>query len=538
MENNRENWGSRLGVILAVAGSAVGLGNFLVFPGRVAANGGGAFLIPYFIAFVLIGIPLAWMEWSLGRRGGKVGHGTGPGILNAVVDHPGAKYLGSLGVIGPMLIFFFYVYIESWLLGFIWYSITGALSTAAQSADSMAAFLNSYLDFELTILGFPAAILFFIVTFFANFVIIFLGVRKGIETSAKILMPLLLILGVVLMIRVLSLPGIGAGLGFLWNPDFSKLTDINVWFAATTQIFFTLSVGIGTILTYASYVKPKQDIALSSLTANGTNQLVEVIIGGTIVIPAAVALLGAAATEGIAQAGVGELGFITMPLIFAKMGAVVGFVLQLIWFVLLFVGGLTSSVSILQPGISFLEDELRMTRKSSVTALGLIILFFSVLVIWGFKAGTADEIDIWGFQFSLLLFGTIEAIIFAWVLGVDEGTKELEEGAEISIPKLFRFIMKYVTPTFLIVLIALWMFQSGETETGEKIYSGLDKILMRNITPQDVNLWGGIKTTNVMVIKLFRAALFILFGAVNLTIFSAWRNRTAVQLGEVEDGLD
>lgn len=527
MNQKRENWGSRIGVILAVAGSAVGLGNFLVFPGRVAANGGAAFLIPYFIAFIIIGIPLAWMEWSLGRRGGKIGHGTGPGILNTVVDHPAAKYFGSLGVIGPLLIFFFYIYIESWILGFIWYAINGELSRAAMGADTMAGFLGDYLSGEKTIAEIPAHLIFFIITFVLNFSIIWFGVRRGIERSAKIFMPLLIILGVVLMIKVFTLPGIGEGFGFLWNPDFSRLGDIDVWFAATTQIFFTLSVGIGTLLTYASYVKPKQDIALSSLTANATNELVEVIIGGTIVIPAAIALLGTAASADIAKSGVVDLGFITMPLIFSKMGEIVGYILQIVWFVLLFISGITSSVSILQPGISFLEDELRMDRKSSITVLGAITLFFSLLVIWGFNAGAADEIDLWGFQFTLLLFGTIEAIVFSWILGIPEGIRELQEGAEITISKPFIFIMKYITPTFLIGLLILWFTNGG----------GIDKILLKGVVSEPVTLFGGIETTNITFIWGFRISLLALFAALNLTIFTAWRNRTPAQFLEVEDEL-
>ncbi len=529
MSNSRENWGSRLGVILAVAGSAVGLGNFLVFPGRVAANGGGAFLIPYFIAFILIGIPLAWMEWALGRRGGKYGHGTGPGILNTIIDHPSAKYLGSLGVVGPMLIFFFYIFIESWLLGYIYFSATGELSAAAANgAASVSALLfDSYLTGNHSIVGIPSVYLFFSISFLLNFGIIFFGVRKGIENTAKVLMPLLLILGFILMIRVLTLPGISSGLGFMWNPDFSKLLDIEVWFQATSQIFFTLSVGVGTILTYASYVKPKQDIALSSLTANSTNEFIEVIIGGTIVIPAAVTLLGAAATEGVAKAGVVDLGFITMPLIFDHMGDKVGFVLQVLWFTLLFIGGLTSSISMLQPSISFLEDELRLERKTSIVVLGLITLFFSLLVIYGFNCGAAGEIDLWGFNFSLIFFGTIEAITFAWILGVKEGVKELLEGAEIGIPKPFLFIMKYITPTFLIGLVFLWFTKGG----------GWDRVMLTNLVVENVSLPSipllfpdGIETTNRTFIIFFRGALLSLLIMVNWTIFVAWRNRCGVSI--------
>jgi NSS family neurotransmitter:Na+ symporter len=512
MAEKRENWGSKLGVILAVAGSAVGLGNFLVFPGRVAANGGGAFLIPYFVAFVLIGIPLSWMEWSLGRFGGRYGHGTGPGILNSVIKKPFAKYLGTLGIIGPLLIFFFYVYIESWLLGFIWYAITGALSQASVSAESMGVFLDSYLGFELMILGIPAVIFFFIITFFVNFGIIFLGVRRGIEASAKVLMPLLLLLGLVLMIKVLTLPNISEGLGFLWNPDLSQLLDVNVWFAATSQIFFTLSVGIGCILTYASYVKKDQDIALSSLTANGTNEFIEVIIGGTIVIPTAVVFLGVAGATKVAGGGVVGLGFITMPLLFTEMGSTIGYILQIAWFTLLFIGGVTSSVSILQPGISFLEDELKLKRKSSISVLAVVTMFYTILVIVGMNAGAADEIDLWGFQLSLLLFGAVEAVVFSWVLGVDKGFDELNHGADIRIPKFFKFVMRYITPTFLIGLLILWVTIGG----------GSEMMLLTNLEVVPVSVFG-LDMTNKTFIVFLRLAFLALLAAINLTVYIAWK---------------
>ena len=524
MKGSRENWGSKLGVILAVAGSAVGLGNFLVFPGRVAANGGGAFLIPYFIAFILIGIPLAWMEWALGRYGGRFGHGTGPGIFNAIIRKPYAKYLGTLGVIGPLLIFFFYIYIESWLLGFIWYSITGALSVAAQSADTMGSFLDNYLKFKMELLGVPSAILFFLITFFLNFGIIFLGVRKGIEASAKILMPLLIVLGLILMIKVLTLDGISKGLGFLWNPDLSRLKDIDVWFAATSQIFFTLSVGIGTILTYASYVKKDQDVALSSLTANGTNEFIEVIIGGTIVIPTAVVFLGVAGAKDVAASGVVGLGFITMPMLFTQMGDSIGYILQISWFALLFIGGVTSSISILQPGISFLEDELKFQRKKSVTILSVITMFYTVLVIIGMNAGAADEIDLWVFKLSLLLFGAVEAVVFSWILGVDNGFEELTRGSDINIPKFFKFIMQFITPTFIIALLILWFTIGG----------GKDLMLLRNLDVKTTKILG-VSVTNISFIILLRVSFVALLGAINVAVYYAWKNREIKEL-EIENG--
>jgi SNF family Na+-dependent transporter len=459
MAKKRENWASKIGVVLAVAGSAVGLGNFLRFPGVAAANGGGAFLIPYFIAFIFLGIPLAWIEWTLGRYGGQFEHGSAPGILNAVVRKPWAKYLGSLGIFGPLFINFYYIFVESWLLGYVWYAISGTLANASGAFPTMGEFFSQYITLQIQIMGIPAALFFFIITLILNFAIVFFGVKRGIERASRIMMPILVVLGLIMLVRVLTLPNISQGLGFLWNPDFSKLLDINVWFAASGQIFFTLSVGIGAILTYSSYVKKNQDIALSSLSANAANEFLEVIIGGTIVIPAAIVMMGAGQAESIANAGTFNLGFITMPMIFGMLPFAMFF--QIVWFLLLFIGGVTSSISLLQPGISFCEDELNMNRRQSIGVLFFVFLIMGLFSVYGLGAGVVDEMDFWAGNFSLILFGTIMAVIFSWVLGVDKGWKEMNRGGDIKIPVIFKFIMKYITPTYLIVLLILWVALSG-----------------------------------------------------------------------------
>jgi SNF family Na+-dependent transporter len=211
----REYWSSKLGVILAVAGSAIGLGNFLRFPVKAATYGGGAFLIPYLIAFVVLGIPLAWVEWTLGRYGGKHSYGSAPGILYVVTGKPWAKYLGSLGVIGPLLIYFYYIYIESWLLGFSWYALTGELMYAVHK-NTISELFGNYITLKTTLSGcMPAALFFFILTFIINFGIIGFGIRRGIEQINKFALPLIFILGILLFVRVLTTPGINRGLGFM-----------------------------------------------------------------------------------------------------------------------------------------------------------------------------------------------------------------------------------------------------------------------------------------------------------------------------------
>lgn len=458
MAGNRDQWGTKLGVILAVAGSAIGLGNFLRFPVKTAEYGGGAFLIPYFVALLVIGIPLAWVEWTLGRYGGRFGHGSGPGILNAAVRRPWAKYLGSIGVFGPVLIFFYYVVIESWLLGFAWYSLTGDLLRAVADKQ-VGAFFGNYILLKTTILGMPAALFFFLLTFAVNFIVIGFGIRRGIELVNKIALPVLLLLGILLFVRVLTIDGIGKGLGFMWNPDLSRLLDFRVWLEAAGQIFFTLSVGIGAILTYASYIKKDQDIALSSLTSCATNEFTEVILGGTIVVPLAVVIYGATNIQEIATLGTMGLSFQTMPQIFGVIP--LGGFFQFIWFFLLFIAGITSSISVLQPGISFFEDEAGYSKRRAVAIVGSISLLMGLVALYGTGADAIDEMDFWAVNICLILFGMIEAIVFAWIYGIDRGWKELNRGSDIRIPRFFRFTLKWITPTFLIVLLGGWLVTQG-----------------------------------------------------------------------------
>lgn len=465
----REHWGSKIGVILAVAGSAVGLGNFLRFPAKAVQNGGGAFMIPYFVAFLLLGIPLMWVEWTLGRMGGQAGHGTAPGMFDKL-DGAGrwAKYLGTIGVLGPFVILIYYLYIESWTLAYAFYSFTGHLPLAG-GQESMKAFLSGYqgLAHNQFFSGLGPALLFFLITFLVNFYFIYRGIQGGIEKLSRYGMPILLVLGILLAIRVLLLGtpdpaqpqlSINNALGFFWNPDFSQLSNARVWIEAAGQIFFTLSVGIGVILTYASYLKKNDDVTLSGLSASATNEFCEVILGGSIVIPAAFVFLGGASGAlAAAQSGTFNLGFVTMPMIFGKIPA--GAVFSGLWFSLLFIAGITSSVSLIQPAVSFLEDELGWARRKSVLVLGAVSLIACMPAIFFLGHGFVDELDFWGGTFFLVVFATIEVILFAWVYGIDRGWREMHQGARLRIPTFYKYVLKYVTPLFLLGLLGVWSYQ-------------------------------------------------------------------------------
>ncbi|HKY59708.1 MAG TPA: sodium:calcium symporter, partial [Gemmatimonadota bacterium] len=212
----REQWGTRIGLILAMAGNAVGLGNFLRFPVQAAENGGGAFMIPYFLSLILLGIPLMWVEWSIGRHGGVRGHGSTPGMLDAIWRHPIAKYLGALGIFMPFVVMVYYTYVESWSLGYAVLSLTGTLSEP-RGIEEMTGFLLAYqgatpgsggtfanVDFGAFVfptLGYG----FFLVTLGANLYFLYRGVRGGIEKVALYALPALFLFAAIIAVRVLLL---------------------------------------------------------------------------------------------------------------------------------------------------------------------------------------------------------------------------------------------------------------------------------------------------------------------------------------------
>lgn len=521
MKSSRENWGSKLGVILAVAGSAVGLGNFLRFPVQAATHGGGTFIIPYLIAFLVLGIPLSWIEWTLGRYAGILRHGTSPGAYDKIIGKRWGKYLGSVGLLPPLFIIFYYVFIESWILAFVWYSLTGKLMEVV-SAGRVTEFFGNFISLKEMLGPIPAAVVFFAITFLCNMALISLGVRKGIERVNKISMPILFILGVILVVRVLTLPGIGKGLAFMWNPDFSALADPQVWLAAAGQVFFTMSLGMGIVFCYASYTKRGEDIVLSSLSADSANAFAEVILGGTIVIPLAILILGANIDE-CAKLGTFGLAFQSMPLVFGKLP--LGSAFMTLWFAMLFIAGVTSAISIIQPLISFCEDDLKFSRKKSVGIVGLVSLVGGCFSIVGLAAGVVDELDFWGGSFLLVFLGAIEAIVFAAVLcrkksgevpGESEAFALLNEGAALKLPRFFRIVIRFVCPLALVVLLVSWI-----------LHDGLDVLLLRHIPTDATVQFLGVTLSQKAFTLGFRIFLVAAAILVNVAIWYAWKSGRA-----------
>lgn len=468
MAARKEAWSSRLGVILAVAGSAVGLGNFLRFPGLAAQYGGGAFMIAYFVSLLLIGIPICWTEWTLGRHGGRLGYHSTSGIFHAMLKHPAGKYLGVIGFIVPVVIYMYYVYVEAWALGYAMNTIFGRL---ADPTTNFGAFFGTFtgagedgvaLKFGIRDVG-----IFVLIAYVVNFFFIYLGVSRGIEMVCKIAMPALIVIAIIILVRVLTLgtpdptkpdQNLINGLGYLWNPGnvASGLRNPELWLAAAGQIFFSITVGFGVIINYASYLRSNDDVVLSGLTATAANEFCEVGLGGLITVPAAFMFLGAA---GIVGQGTFGLGFMVLPEVFSHMPA--GAVFGSIFFILLFLAALTSSLSMLQPGIAFLEECLNIERKASVALLTLITAT-GTLLVWYFSKNlkAMDTLDFWVGNVMLFIQATILVIIFGWFLGIEKGWKIAHEGAEMQIPRAYKFIIKYLTPGLLIAIFAAFLVQN------------------------------------------------------------------------------
>ena len=496
----KEHWGSQIGAVLAVAGSAVGLGNFLRFPGQVVNNGGGAFMIPYIISLLLIAIPISMSEWALGRCGGRKGFHSPLGVYHAV---SGGKtfwgVLGGLNALAPFVINMYYIFVESWCLLYALQYLGGILQPLGlgfsffsdvapglhlSTADNYNAFFGSLVGISEngSLFKFSSSPLLIAtaVCAAANFLLIFLGVSRGIEKFSKFAAPLILICAVLVIVRIVTLDAstCGAthtfleGLGFMWNPTreivqasgevartnvWDSLLNPDTWLAATAQIFFSVSICLGSICTYASYVRPKDDIALSSLSATATNEFCEVVLAGFMTIPPAIMFLGMNAADKFGSSF--SLGFVVLPNVFELMpfGQFFGF----LFFVLLFLAAITSSMSLVQPTVALFQESFRWTRGTSVILAAIVNLVGTVIVCWYTKNLVAlDVFDFWLANFMPFVFAIIQTTFIIFVWGVSNFKTELASGAKIKPPLFLVNVVKYASFPYLILIACFWAWKN------------------------------------------------------------------------------
>ena len=513
MSDKTDHWKSNLGVMLAVAGSAIGFGNFLRFPGLAAQYGGGAFVVAYFCCFLLLGLPLCWVEWSIGRGGGVLGGHSPASVFQLLSRKPLWKYLGILGILAGLSINVYYVYMEGWTIAYAWNTMLGNLNldTPQQYGDFFSDFVGMGADGHF-FSGQTSAPIFFLLAFGANFWLIYRGVSKGIEWFCKWSMPVLFFVAIALLVRVLTMGtpdaahperSVNEGLGYMWNPDKVMLVDgttgksigmvpagatetekaellerlhqeyptvsieekeisfwqslfnPEMWLRAAGQVFFSLSVGSGSICCYASFVRRRKDIALSALTAGAANSLTEVGLAGLTIVPAALALLGVAAAATVGTFG---LGFNVLPQVFAAMPG--GQVFGVLFFLLLFIAAVTSALSQVQPAVSFVEEYWNLRRGQSIALVAGLLLVGGFIIVWYTQDMLAlDSIDFWVGSLILYVTTGLNLIFFNQIWGTDNGMKELSDGSAIRIPRAAAFIIRWITPVIMVVIFGAWLYQ-------------------------------------------------------------------------------
>ncbi len=438
MTTDRGQWSSKLGFIFAAAGSAIGLGNIWRFPYIAGENGGAAFVFTYLVCVIAIGLPVMLAELALGRATQR----NPVGAIEAV--RPGSvwKFVGILGVLTGVAILSYYAVIAGWTIGYM-------ISSALGKPIDFGAFVSN-----------PVAMIFYQALFLLlTIAVVSGGVEGGIERWAKILMPMLLILLVILIIRSLTLDGAMKGLEFYLKPDFSKL-NYNVIISALGQAFFSLSLGMGTMMTYGSYLK-KEDNAVSSGFQVAIFDTLIAFMAGLLIFPALFAM-------GKDPAAGPGLVFQILPDIFKALP--LGNLFGALFFLLLAVAALTSTISLLEVPVAYFVDEKRWTRKKAVWTVGIATFvvgipsalslgaspFFSGIEI-GFlnKTGFLDIMDfIWG-NFSLAFGALLLSIFVGWIWGADRALAELRQGAgDFSWQgEGWKWLIKIICPVVIFVIL-------------------------------------------------------------------------------------
>ncbi len=445
--SDRENFGSRAAVIMALAGSAIGLGNIWRFPYIVGEYGGAAFILIYIICSFVLSLPILFSESVIGRRT----HLGTFGAMNALAPHSKWKWLGLLTVITPLIILSYYSVVGGWAIEYLVKSATFSFTP-----DKAEAVTGMFGEFVSSVWG-PIACLFIFLSLTA--LIVFLGVKRGIEKFSNVSIPILFVLIVAIAIYSVNLPGAGEGVRYLVRPDFSKLTP-DAFLAALGQSFFSLSLGVGTMLTYSSYVSEKENL-MASGAGTAVSDLLFAILAGFAIMPAVF-------SAGIAPSSGPGLVFETLPYIFAKMGGggqIVSCVVAILFFLTILVAALTSSVSILEVGVAYLVEEKKVPRHRA--SIVLFFATFAVGVLCSLSFGPLADVKIMGesiFNFCDKLCSnylmTVGALLFSLFVGwqMDKASVRDEltnRGTIKANSKLFPvvyFLIKYAAPIAIVAI--------------------------------------------------------------------------------------
>ena len=441
----QKSFSSNLGAIMAAVGSAVGLGNIWRFPYICGKYGGGAFLIVYLCFVFLLGSVLMMSEFVIGRR---AQHTPIKAFQSLYPKNKAWGLVGLLGIITSFFILSQYLVISGWTTGYVWNSISGTLASLGTDSGAISNFFNDFSTSQWD------PVMFLSIFAVLALLIILGGVQKGIENVSKVLMPVLVVLVLVLCVRSLTLPGAGKGVEYLFLPDFSKLTGEGV-LAALGQALFSLSVGMGVLLVYGSYIPVNDNIFKTAMWITACDTLIAVLAG--------LAIFPAVFSCGFEPAGGPGLVFHVLPNVFNMMGTT-GMVFASIFFILLMVAAITSAISLLEALTAWFSEHTGTRRW--VGALLFFVLTTALGILFSLSMGSLSHVKIAGlclFDFvdrmnsiylpPLCALGTI--IFFGWVMPEEDVKDELSNHGTLKIGyyKLFRFLSRYLAPLALLVVL-------------------------------------------------------------------------------------
>lgn len=439
-KSERASFSGRLGYVLAVAGSAVGLGNIWRFPYLAAKFGGGMFLLVYLVLMLTFGYTLIVTETALGRMTKK----SPVGAFAHFGKGKAFKIGGWLNAVIPMLIVPYYSAIGGWVLKYLFEYLRGNVQVLAQD-QYFTNFTQNGASMEIWFLLFAVCVI----------VVIMAGVEHGVEKGSKIMMPILVILAIFVAIYSVTRPGAMEGVKYFLLPDFKNFSWMTV-VAAMGQMFYSLSIAMGILYTYGSYIGKDVDIEQSTRQVEVFDTGIA-MLAGLMIIPAVFAFSGG--NPETLQAGP-SLMFITLPKVFASMG--LGTVTGIVFFVLVLLAALTSAVSLMETSVSTIMDELHWGRKGSCALMAVVMIVLGTASSMGY--GLLDFIRIFGMNFldffdfttnsvMMPLAALATCILVLKVVGIDRITKEIEQSSPFRRKKLYKVFLKYFAPACLIIIL-------------------------------------------------------------------------------------
>ena len=461
MENKRAQWGSKIGFILAAAGSAVGLGNIWKFPGKAFEGGGGAFLLMYLLIVPLLGMPVMLSELSVGRASQS-------NVVDAFrkLGHKGYSWVGWIGWAVAFVITCYYSHVGGWVLRYVVSYVAEPHNVYGDPLGYFYGMLGYNPAAEATFM--PWAVIFFAFLFIAICaVVIIKGVEGGIEKFNKVGMPALFVILIILFVRAATLPGAAEGLRYMLSLDWSKVTP-QTFLIALSQAFYSLSLGMSIMVTYGSYLPREEDIAKNTFLVCTMDTLVAVL-AGFIVVPAVFATLG---PDGVGKGG--GFAFVSLAGVFEQMpgGAFFGF----LFYLLLLFAALTSTVSLIEGIVAFLIE--RMNWKRLPTTVGTCVVLFFIGCLYTCSQAAFPLKGIW-FDFAngvtfpalcdamefltdrimipLCALGT--CLFVGWVWKPESAIAEVERcGVKFKLVRAYSFLIKFVAPAAILVILAVSLF--------------------------------------------------------------------------------